>query len=306
MNHENYGYYGCFWATSVKNNGVTTGYGKTEDAYTQFQIRVDEAGKYQVVSEIDQNSVGWAPHSIYIAPVTAENAMADEYKLIDIYATRMSGNYQTTTPLGEVELEAGEYLLTYKKLPSVNRSTAPTVAPNGLDYLNVSNVRFYKVDKAPVVALDTTDGAQIRTTGKQGLRFISSIAKSGDWAYIKEVGTVLIPTADLVDAADLVIGYSANGHDALKVPAARYYAEDDNKIEFTAVITDIAVANYGRAISARAYAIVTDVYGNDHVIYGDAVTSRSVLQVAQNGLLDPNASAEDKAIFQQIVDAVNA
>ena len=300
------GYYGCFWATSVKDNGVTTGFGKTEDAYTQFQIRVDEAGKYQVVSEIDCNSVGWAPHSIYIAPVDAENAMADEYKLIDIYGTRMSGKKQTTTPLGEVELDAGEYLLTYKKLPSVNRSTAPTVAPNGLDYLNVSNVRFYKTDKLPAVALDTVDGAQIRTTGKQGLRFISSIAKSGDWAYVKEVGTVLIPTADLEVASDLTIGYSANGHDALKVPAAKYYSEDDNKIEFTAVITDIAAANYGRAISARAYAIVTDVYGTDHIIYGEAVTSRSVLQVAQNGLLDPNATDEEKVIFQQIVDAANA
>jgi len=146
----------------------------------------------------------------------------------------------------------------------------------------------------------------IRTVGKQGLRFISSFAKSGDWAAIKEVGTVLIPTADLADASDLVIGYSANGHDALVVPAVKYYSEDDNKIEYTAVITDIAAANYGRAISARSYAIVVDVYGVEHTIYGDAVTSRSVLQVAQNGLLDPNASDEEKAIFQEIVDAANA
>ena len=293
----------CNWG-ATSTNGLLATYGNTITDFGQFQIRVDEAGEYLIKTLVDKNYVGWAPHNIYLAPAGVENPTADEYLIGEVRGTRAtSGKAFTPFVMEPVELEAGEYTITFTKINVAGSTVATSL--NGYDYITVNDFNFYKLDKVSV-ALDTVDGAQIRTTGKQGLRFISSIQKSGDIALVKEVGTVLIPTADLADDADLVIGYSANGHDALKVPAVKYYSEDDNKIEFTAVITDIAAANYGRAISARAYAIVEDVYGNEYTIYGDAVTSRSVLQVAQNGLLDPDASEEDKAVFQGIVDAANA
>ena len=152
----------------------------------------------------------------------------------------------------------------------------------------------------PDVTLATVNGAQMRISGKQGLRFISSIAKSGDFASVKEYGTVLIPTEDVENIEDLVIGATLNGHAACKVPAVYKYAEDDDKITFTAVITDIAEQNYARSYTARAYAIMED----DTVVYGDTYTSRSIYQIAKLILEDASASDAEVDAAQAIVDAV--
>lgn len=156
------------------------------------------------------------------------------------------------------------------------------------------------VSAEPQVDLRTTNGAQIRTSGEQGLRFISSIQKNGDFSKVKEYGTVLVPTIALNDVNDLVIGANLNGYEVAKVPAVNKYHESENEVQFTAVLIKIKEANYTRSYTARAYAILED----DSVVYGDTSSARSIYEVAKNGLSDTSVSATDKATFQKIVDAV--
>ena len=63
---------------------------------------------------------------------------------------------------------------------------------------------------------------------------------------------------------------------------------------------------YTREITARAYVLYKDSEGFLHACYSDTNTSRSPYTVAQRGLADPNVSDADKAVFQAIIDAVNA
>lgn len=173
-----------------------------------------------------------------------------------------------------------------------------TITTRNSSFLPKTGIVYEKPQ--PTVTLATVDGAQMRITGKQGLRFTSTIAKNDAFADVKEYGTVLIPTENLESIDDLVIGATLGGRDVEKVEAVKKYAEDDESITFTAVITDIQVKNYTRAYTARAYAIMED----DTVVYGDTYTSRSIYQIAQLILEDANASAAEKSAAQAIVDAV--
>ena len=150
--------------------------------------------------------------------------------------------------------------------------------------------------------LSVIEGAQIRTTGKQGLRFISNIDTDEiDFDRVVEFGTVLIPTADITDISELEIGaVFESGNEVAKVVAKNFYLTSANTRTFTAVITDIKEENYDREYSARAYAILDD----GSVIYSATGTSRSVYTVASNALKNPNESEKNKAIFQTIVDLV--
>ncbi len=153
----------------------------------------------------------------------------------------------------------------------------------------------------PEVTLSTINGAQIRTTGAQGLRFISSIDKTSlDFERVVEYGTVLIPTADITDISELQIGAILNGHAVAKVKANYMYNETDDTITFTAVLTNVAEKNYAREYTARAYAIMDD----GSIVYADTGASRSIYAVAKRGLENPNESDANKEIFQAIVDTV--
>ncbi|MBQ3055403.1 MAG: hypothetical protein IJC88_04790 [Oscillospiraceae bacterium] len=145
------------------------------------------------------------------------------------------------------------------------------------------------------VELSTVNGAQIRTKGAMGLRFISSMKKN---EAVVEYGMVLIPTADLTDVSELKIGAELCGHTVAKVEAKYLYAEDEDSVTFTAVITNIKPQNYTREYTARAYAILD----SGDVVYGESFTSRSVAAVASAALeRDPNLSDADRELFESIV-----
>ena len=159
---------------------------------------------------------------------------------------------------------------------------------------------FHVTARESDLALSTVNGAQIRTTAPQGLRFISSIEKAGvDFEHVVEFGTVLIPTANLTEIDELRIGATVGGAKVAKVPAQYYYAEDDDSITFTAVVTNIQPKHFKRAITARAYAVLDD----GSVVYGETYTSRSPYQVAENGLASDRATEEEKALFEAIINA---
>ena len=144
------------------------------------------------------------------------------------------------------------------------------------------------------VVPSTLTGAQVRLRGNRGLRFLSELPLQR--SDIEEFGTLLVPYSSSRGIDAFVIG----GDSVVKVPAKRLYAKNDTKVQFTAVITDIAPEHYGRQYCARAYAILKD----GSVVYADGYTTRSLYEVAQAALSDTNAtwSESERAFLQGIVN----
>ena len=149
--------------------------------------------------------------------------------------------------------------------------------------------------------LSTIDGAQIRTSGVQGLRFISRINKCNGSVNVKEYGTLLIPSDDVTDINDVQVGAVLNGHKVAKVPVKYLYRDTDEELMFTAVLINVPVSQYKRSITARAYAIMED----GSVVYGDSAPSRSIYQVAKLGLENPDETEANKQTFHEILTAVD-
>ncbi len=214
------------------------------------------------------------------------------------------GSWDTETvtlPVSVTSIEDGAFDAHYTQLSDVYYGgtkaqwDAITIGENN-DSLKYASIHF-----VPDVTLSTVNGAQIRTHGNQGLRFLAQIDKTSvDFDRVVEFGTVLIPSEDITDLSELQIGAILNGHAVAKVPAKNLYDVTDKVITFTAVITNIAEKNYARAYTARAYAILDD----GSVIYSDAGASRTIYGVAKLGLENEQESEENLGVFQEIVDAV--
>jgi hypothetical protein len=132
---------------------------------------------------------------------------------------------------------------------------------------------------APVV---NTLGAQIRTTGIQGLRFgtkltkndffkgigLTGVNKTGGVITDIQFGTLILPTAYLSEQ-ELVIGgtYSKT---VANVIGTNIYEETPTYIVFTAVLTGIPEAQYDTSFTARAY-VKFKVDGVDQVVYFDPI-----------------------------------
>ncbi len=148
----------------------------------------------------------------------------------------------------------------------------------------------------PTAAVSTVNGAQMRTAGVMGLRFISTIEKGGDFDRVVEFGTVLVPSETVVD---IEIGGKVGTYSVVKVPAVYHYAEDEASITFTAVITNIKEEHYKRNYLARAYA----VFDNGSVVYSDTVAMRSLYTIATRVLNDTGADETTRQVAQRIVDS---
>lgn len=259
--------------------------------YVTLKIKVAEDGIYTGALRFSDYN-GTAPFKAYLAPVGAVNPMDASYQIIN-YTPDRSSLTQKSVLANDLYLAEGEYYLTFFQNGNSNQTTTED------RYLTA---KYFALTKEADLGLSTIEGAQIRTEGVQGLRFISSIDKVlADDANIVEYGTVLMPTDDLNgDVNNLVVGYTANEHTALVVPAVNIYKTVDDARQFTALIYNIPTTAYEQSITARAYIKLA----NGAYIYGSTSTARSVYEVAQNGLASETATDAEKEVFQAIVDAV--
>ena len=154
-------------------------------------------------------------------------------------------------------------------------------------------------------------GAQIRLSGVQGLRFISRMSLENielleaSGATEIEYGTLLIPSADVQNFRDIQIGATLNGHAVAKVPAVFIYDITETENIYTAVITNVLEKNYSRAYTARPYLSYKDKDGVSRAVYGDSCVSRSIYQVAKAALNDADRYSDSElATLQGIVDVV--
>lgn len=154
---------------------------------------------------------------------------------------------------------------------------------------DVSTSGAYKYDTA-----FTYEGAQIRTEGKQGLRFLFSISEAyyqntltqptSSTDFGEGFGTVAI-TEQLLDKCMIF----KTTTDAAVVPAVKLYARENGKVYFTVCVTDIDQSNYKTKIVVAPYATVQ---GN--TTYGMPTDGFSVYDIAKKICEDENTSEDLK------------
>lgn len=141
------------------------------------------------------------------------------------------------------------------------------------------------------------EGAQIRTQGTQGLRFVAKIEKAKFDLTVGEnanFGILLVPQSS-VDYNTVI---NKDVEEILIVPAINIFSResveniglmyDSEYVYFSAVLMNIPKEFYGTEIIARAY-----VKNNNNYIYSDQI-KRSVKFVAEQIIKDGDATVEHK------------
>lgn len=140
-------------------------------------------------------------------------------------------------------------------------------------------------------------GAQIRTSGKQGLRFIFALPEASAESWT-EYGAVVMPKKYLGDNAlevNTVTTLNNKQYKAKKVKAEKIYKKENNYIYYTVCITDIIKENYLSEYVAVPYIIYSDAGGNTVTQYGAETENISVFAVAL-------AASQDKTCDGSVLD----
>lgn len=158
-------------------------------------------------------------------------------------------------------------------------------------------------------------GGQIRTTTPMGLRFIAKIkkdyiAQQEKEGKVVEYGIVLLPEEYLNGkelTADGTYLYKGKLYRPAVIPGTKKFAEKDENIYYTAVLTNIAKERYKNKYAARAYVKLTErVEQSDGKTttksqwkYGDETISRQVYEIAKEAVNGNQETEETKAWLQE-------
>ena len=157
------------------------------------------------------------------------------------------------------------------------------------DILTANYVDFKSYDAETKTGDFFIKGAQMRTSGEQGLRFI--VEKKNSFANalpnVTEFGTIVLPT-ELTWGRDMFIDQaqvaewtwdsetklvftpkSTNGYTPAKVVGEKLYAKTSDAVQYTLCITGITPEKYYRYYSVKAYIKYKDLNGVEHVLYSD-------------------------------------
>ncbi len=150
----------------------------------------------------------------------------------------------------------------------------------------------------------TFEGAQIRTQGEQGLRFIFSMDKTyyetlthpeSNTQTGEGFGSILIPEVLLGDERLTKVNENVG-----IVPAVKLYEVTETTVSFTVCIT--SVPDYEREYVARAY--VTDADGN--TLYGECSEAISVFEIAELAYVSEKETAETKQyLLENVLNTVD-
>ena len=140
------------------------------------------------------------------------------------------------------------------------------------------------------------EGAQIRTEGVQGLRFVAKVDRAKFELTTGEnanFGILLIPKSMIGADEEITV----DTHTVKDVKAKNLMSQTEDYYEFTAVLLDIPAEFYGTELVARAYVKLDDEY-----IYSNQLT-RSVKYVAEEILKDGKATDVDIAAANTVLKA---
>lgn len=135
------------------------------------------------------------------------------------------------------------------------------------------------------------EGAQIRTSTPQGIRFVAHLDKDlYELTYGQEAnfGMLIARKDQLSDGEEITMA------NATAVPAVNLLENTNTRCSFTVVITGQPAEYYGVDLVARAYVI-----DGETVHYSNQI-SRSIKQVAEM-ILDQNKDPDDVAVAQEVL-----
>ena len=143
----------------------------------------------------------------------------------------------------------------------------------------------------------SVEGAAIRTTGVQGLKFVGRLYKNTGFQLAEdaEFGILLIPQSVVGENERITVSTES----VRVVPAQNLMEETAEYYAFNAVLTDIPAEFYGTRIIARAY------LENNGVYYYSEQLLRSVKDVADAILADEDATDTDVAVANEVIRAYN-
>ena len=133
-------------------------------------------------------------------------------------------------------------------------------------------------------------GAQMRTAGSPGIRFVGSISSTYDTSNVTAYG-MAIAFGD-VDVEDIYVGNIINDKNILFTQVSQV---DESNFYYINLI-DIPESMYGQKVSARAY-----VVENGERIYSSTKTTRSLGQVA----ITLNNLGQSNALISTVVNTIN-
>lgn len=152
----------------------------------------------------------------------------------------------------------------------------------------------------------TMDGASVRVTDPMGLRFKTTFTIPEELKPLLEDGSASVSYGMLLLPTDMLDGeLTRESAEVLDIPAEKFWAQDEDHVEFTGVLIGIPEIRYDYAITARSYAVVT-VDGAQTTYYCEAPVERSIYEVAKAALPDYESNPEVAAALQAIIDAVEA
>lgn len=135
------------------------------------------------------------------------------------------------------------------------------------------------------------EGAQIRISGEQGIRFVAYLEKGlYDLTYGPNANFgILIARKDRLSA-----GAEITMENATAIPATNLLEDTDSYCRFSAVITDQPAELYGVELIARAYVVV------DGTVHYSAQISRSIKEVAEM-ILEQNGNSAEVSVAQEVL-----
>lgn len=186
----------------------------------------------------------------------------------------------------------------------------PQPLVNGLA-LRANNDGLYTLEKGTTVitfgdsAITYFEGAQIRTEGTQGLRFIFGIREDIANGAV-EFGSVVMPGKYLGDSP-LEIGTTTEidgkQYKAKRVPADKIFKKENGYIYYTVCITHIKQDNYSSEYVAVPY-LITSENGEETTTYGDMTKNILVYSVAQKAIKDESCSESLKSYLEEKILSV--
>ena len=141
-----------------------------------------------------------------------------------------------------------------------------------------------KVNAIETSELIEVKGAQVRTTGNPGLRFVATETYEGEESY-----GILLAFGEAAADENFVVGGTVNGKEVGNAPVAT--AEGG---VFMVTLWDIPETMYTQKVSARAYVVVGENY-----VYSSTITVKSLAEVA----LKAKAEGDDSEIVNGAVAA---
>ena len=151
-------------------------------------------------------------------------------------------------------------------------------------------------------------GAQARTSGKPGLRFVvektDAITERLD---ASEYGTVIIPS-EILGTEELKLGesytYGGKSYDSKTVIGEKTFELLDGGIRYTVCVTDMPQELYRRQYTVRGYIKYNDYNGKDRVLYTDYY-SANLYMIAKEALKDEAVTGEAREYLNSVVKYVD-